>query len=127
LWGPTGEIVDYAAKQWAGLVSCYYKPRWELFVNTLNDSLVRKKPFNKKVFRQQVLEQVEIPFTFSTKQFPTEPKGDSIQEATLIFNKWKKTYRMVVRKYQKLSAANVSTTEKVGELPYGIGDLENRV
>ncbi|KAK5110216.1 hypothetical protein LTR62_006212 [Meristemomyces frigidus] len=39
LWGPTGEISDYASKQWSGLISSYYIPRWELFVNyTLNGS-----------------------------------------------------------------------------------------
>ncbi|EMC95408.1 glycoside hydrolase family 89 protein [Baudoinia panamericana UAMH 10762] len=37
LWGPTGQISDYASKQWAGLISSYYVPRWQLFVNyTLN-------------------------------------------------------------------------------------------
>lgn len=33
LWGPTGEISDYASKQWGGLIGSYYVPRWELFVN----------------------------------------------------------------------------------------------
>jgi alpha-N-acetylglucosaminidase len=37
LWGPKGEISDYASKQWAGLISSYYVPRWEMFFNyTLN-------------------------------------------------------------------------------------------
>ncbi|KAK8198699.1 hypothetical protein M8818_006566 [Zalaria obscura] len=27
LWGPTGEISDYASKQWGGLISSYYMPR----------------------------------------------------------------------------------------------------
>lgn len=33
LWGPTGEISDYASRQWGGLVGSYYLPRWELFIN----------------------------------------------------------------------------------------------
>jgi len=33
LWGPTGEISDYASKQWGGLISSYYIPRWQLFFN----------------------------------------------------------------------------------------------
>lgn len=37
LWGPTGEISDYASKQWGGLVEGYYLPRWERFVEvTMN-------------------------------------------------------------------------------------------
>lgn len=35
LWGPTGEINDYASKQWAGLVGEYYAKRWETFVGVL--------------------------------------------------------------------------------------------
>lgn len=39
LWGPTGQINDYASKQWAGLVAGYYQPRWQLFVDfTLNST-----------------------------------------------------------------------------------------
>ncbi|KAG2121605.1 glycoside hydrolase family 89 protein [Suillus clintonianus] len=35
LWGPTGEINDYASKQWGGLVGTYYVPRWTAFVEYL--------------------------------------------------------------------------------------------
>jgi alpha-N-acetylglucosaminidase len=35
LWGPTGQIDDYASKSWGGLVSQYYVPRWEIFVDYL--------------------------------------------------------------------------------------------
>ncbi|KAL1296494.1 hypothetical protein AAFC00_000006 [Neodothiora populina] len=35
LWGPTGQISDYASKQWGGLVKSYYIPRWTLFVEDL--------------------------------------------------------------------------------------------
>ena len=35
LWGPMGEISDYASKQWGGLVGTYYAQRWEAFVEYL--------------------------------------------------------------------------------------------
>ncbi|KAF2636776.1 putative alpha-N-acetylglucosaminidase [Massarina eburnea CBS 473.64] len=35
LWGPTGQINDYASKSWAGLVAGYYVPRWETFLEYL--------------------------------------------------------------------------------------------
>ncbi|GFF94021.1 alpha-N-acetylglucosaminidase [Aspergillus udagawae] len=35
LWGPMGEVSDYASKQWSGLVSSYYVPRWQIFVGYL--------------------------------------------------------------------------------------------
>jgi len=37
LWGPTGQVDDYASKQWAGLVGTYYLSRWEYFVDYLAD------------------------------------------------------------------------------------------
>lgn len=43
LWGPTGQVSDYASKQWAGLIKSYYVPRWEMFVAfTLNSSTTSK-------------------------------------------------------------------------------------
>ncbi|PYH97884.1 putative alpha-N-acetylglucosaminidase [Aspergillus ellipticus CBS 707.79] len=41
LWGPTGQIHDYASKQWSGLVETFYKPRWEIFLNYLLDTSPR--------------------------------------------------------------------------------------
>ncbi|VDI13112.1 alpha-N-acetylglucosaminidase, partial [Mytilus galloprovincialis] len=40
LWGPRGEILDYACKQWSGLLKGYYIPRWELFVEMLHISVM---------------------------------------------------------------------------------------
>ncbi|KAI1176547.1 glycoside hydrolase family 89 protein [Nemania sp. FL0916] len=35
LWGPTGQISDYASRSWSGLVATYYLPRWQKFVDYL--------------------------------------------------------------------------------------------
>lgn len=37
IWGPTGQIEDYASKSWAGLVRGYYLPRWEMFLEYIGD------------------------------------------------------------------------------------------
>ena len=50
LWGPEGNILDYANKQLAGLVADYYAPRWRLFMETLVESLVRGIPFQQHQF-----------------------------------------------------------------------------
>ena len=31
LWGPNGEINDYSAREWNGLMSNYYKKRWKIY------------------------------------------------------------------------------------------------
>ncbi|KAK0609137.1 Alpha-N-acetylglucosaminidase [Lasiodiplodia hormozganensis] len=35
LWGPNGDIKDYASKEWAGLVLGFYRERWRIFVEEL--------------------------------------------------------------------------------------------
>ena len=76
LWGPRGEIRDYAIKQWAGVVADYFKPRWEVFIREMQIALQEKRTFNKKSYSSNVFNAVEEPFTFSTKHYSDEPKGD---------------------------------------------------
>lgn len=33
LWGPTGQVNDYASKSWSGMVASYYLPRWSKFID----------------------------------------------------------------------------------------------
>lgn len=76
LWGPRGEIRDYAAKQWAGVVADYFKPRWEIFIREIELSVKEKRPFDKKTFASEVFTAVEEPFTFSTKAYSDTPVGN---------------------------------------------------
>lgn len=76
LWGPTGQIVDYATKQWNGIVRDYYHPRWALFFRQLKNSLETNSTFNQSKFQNDVLQQVELPFTIDNKVYPTKPEGE---------------------------------------------------
>lgn len=75
LWGPNGEIRDYANKQWSGVIADYFKPRWELFLKALEKSLVQGTKFNITEINNRIFHEVEQPFTFSTKLYPIETKG----------------------------------------------------
>ncbi|KAK7227558.1 hypothetical protein V2G26_015561 [Clonostachys chloroleuca] len=57
LWGPKGEISDYASKSWAGLISHYYLPRWQRFVSYL----IATPPasYNQTVFAAELLKWEE--------------------------------------------------------------------
>lgn len=39
LWGFTGQISDYSSRQWGGLISSYYLPRWQIFITTILQEL----------------------------------------------------------------------------------------
>ena len=104
LWGPDGQILDYGAKQWAGLVSHYYARRWELFFDTLILNIVQGRiiieedtflliitgqSFSQEEFFQDFLETIGRQFcTNNTKQFPVEPSGDIVYLSREILQKW---------------------------------------
>ncbi|XP_063987434.1 alpha-N-acetylglucosaminidase isoform X2 [Diachasmimorpha longicaudata] len=88
LWGPKGEIRDYANKQWSGVVLDYFKPRWIIFLKALDDSLALGKKFNSTLVNQRIFDEVEKPFTFARKPYPSESKGDAITVALSLKKKW---------------------------------------
>jgi len=53
LWGPTGQISDYASKSWGGLVSSYYVSRWTMFVEYLVATPVSQ--YNATAFSARLL------------------------------------------------------------------------
>ncbi|RVE60057.1 hypothetical protein OJAV_G00194500 [Oryzias javanicus] len=87
LWGPSGEILDYANKQWGGLLEDYYAQRWSLFVQTLVDCLNSGLPFKQDTFNQAVF-QVEKGFISNGRTYPTKPHGDTYEIAHRIFLKY---------------------------------------
>uniref|UniRef100_A0A8C5Q036 Alpha-N-acetylglucosaminidase n=1 Tax=Leptobrachium leishanense TaxID=445787 RepID=A0A8C5Q036_9ANUR len=87
LWGPDGDILDYANKQLGGLVADYYKERWTLFLWNLIESLSTGVPFNEIKFNQVVF-GVEEGFIFNEKVYSSSPTGDPVQIARNIFLKY---------------------------------------
>lgn len=75
LWGPKGEVLDYAGKQWGGMVGDFFAKRWDLFFTEMNNSLINNTPFVEKVVANKIFHEVEIAFTHDRSLFPTEPKG----------------------------------------------------
>ncbi|KAI1812548.1 glycoside hydrolase family 89 protein [Poronia punctata] len=75
LWGPTGQISDYASRAWSGLVSTYYLPRWQKFV----EYLVATPPdkYNQKVFAGELLEwESEWVYQTTDDNEPEDPTED---------------------------------------------------
>jgi len=52
LWGPDGQITDYAAKAWAGLFSTYYYNRWQLFISFVLDAVNQDRIFNYSKYNE---------------------------------------------------------------------------
>lgn len=76
LWGDDGEILDYATKQWNGIVKDYYLPRWTLFFQQLTNSLENNVTFHQWQFQEDVFKEVEYPFNTANKIYPTQAQGE---------------------------------------------------
>ncbi|XP_053121685.1 alpha-N-acetylglucosaminidase [Hemicordylus capensis] len=87
LWGPNGNILDYANKQFGGLVLDYYGVRWSLFVSTLVECLNTGTPFHQSQFNQAVF-QVERGFIYNGKRYPAKATGNTLEIAKKIFLKY---------------------------------------
>lgn len=61
-----------------GVVSHYFLPRWRMFFDALNTSLVTGIPFNQTRTAKRIFKEVEKVFTHDTTVFPTIPQGNKI-------------------------------------------------
>merc|ERR1719499_3013906 len=87
LWGPTGQIDDYASKQWSGLVKTYYRKRWALYFEMLIES---KTELDMTAFQDRVFQEVELPWQYDLTTFPTVPSKDLESVACKILAKYTK-------------------------------------
>lgn len=88
LWGPQGQIVDYANKQWAGVVQDFFLPRWKLFLTEMVKALEANSTLNEGKVRDKIFKSVELPFCTDNKRYPTEAEGDPLQVALELFEVW---------------------------------------
>ena len=75
LWGPTGQINDYAAKAWNGLVGDYYKGRWSLFIGMLQACMQSKDNCRFPTGYEARLLDYEQAWSSQTNAFPSQPVG----------------------------------------------------
>jgi len=100
LWGPDGEITDYASKQWGGLVLTYYRPRWETFIRHVIQSSVAATPFNKTAYEKDLWESVEMPWQTQVWGASGEPwgtKGSTLRILAEIRLSWGPVLRNIYR------------------------------
>ena len=99
LWGPNGEVLDYATKQWNGLVRDYYYPRWKLFFDslilTLTDPL-HNPIYNQTYFEETFMEQIGIPFTRSQKFYSEKPMENPVELALQTYHTWRSKADMFI-------------------------------
>jgi len=87
LWGETAALRDYASRQWSGMLTGFYLPRWELFGAQLDQALASGKPFSQEAFLDAMF-AFEKQWADAPDRFPREPRGDSVRLARRLWTKY---------------------------------------
>ncbi|EIE20595.1 hypothetical protein COCSUDRAFT_37819 [Coccomyxa subellipsoidea C-169] len=80
VWGTSdtggSEIEDYANREWAGLISSYYKPRWALWLLRLETDLAQGRRYDPEAWRMECL-NFTLGWAYLRDQLPLHPQGDT--------------------------------------------------
>ncbi|ETW08490.1 hypothetical protein, variant 1 [Aphanomyces invadans] len=81
-WGDSNGnyLSDYAAKDWAGLMSSYYYPRWRIWLTEVTAAYESHRDIHTKAVND-ALEAFELGWQLETVSFPTTAHGDPVQIA----------------------------------------------
>ncbi|PKQ64089.1 hypothetical protein BZG01_14990 [Labilibaculum manganireducens] len=93
-WGNEGNgIIDYASRDLSGLISSYYKVRWQKFFDILQQSLKENKPLNMDSINKNMA-SFEWDWTNQRSEFTIKPQGNSLGIVKEIYAKYKPLYNL---------------------------------
>ena len=89
LWGNKDcPLNEYACRQWSGLLSDFYKPRWQQFITALQNDLENKKAFNNNAFIKDI-KQWEWKWVNERKEYPSEVAGNTTDVVMALYKKYR--------------------------------------
>ena len=89
LWGDTDSpLHEYSCRQWSGLMTDFYKARWQKFFAATALALKTGKAVDVETFDKEI-SQWEWQWVNTQKNFPTEPTGNSVQIARLLYKRYR--------------------------------------
>ena len=94
LWGNEGNIKEYAAKDWSGLVRGYHYHRWELFFSMCLSAIAKGDAgLDLDLYGQ---EELKIGQRFSNEThpvFPVDPTGDTAEISYRMMSRYGSNYK----------------------------------
>jgi len=89
-WQKPGDgLTDYAHREWSGLLTSYYLPRWEEFTKRLEKSLTANQPMDAGAYGKWRVEFEGKWVKDSGASFLSAPQGDPVQTAHRLFLKYR--------------------------------------
>lgn len=86
--GQNDDLNLYAYKEWQGMFSSYYLPRWKEFFARLNGSLDSRTTFDRAPFAADMC-QWEQEWSRRHDTFPAAPQGDPVASAARLYAKYR--------------------------------------
>ncbi len=78
---------DIAHRNWGGLISTYYAPRWRIWLGALQDSLNSGKPVDdNNVLNQMTM--LEEEWAKKTTKLPSTPSGDTVKLSKQLWDRY---------------------------------------
>ncbi|UCD52494.1 MAG: alpha-N-acetylglucosaminidase [Phycisphaerales bacterium] len=92
LWGETPVIDDYAHKEWSGMISGFYLPRWERALRQATEDLGVGRAFDPLAFDENIRPWMK---QWSSRQdtYPNRPHGDTVAVAQRLWKKYRPALR----------------------------------
>lgn len=95
LWGDKDcPLHEYANKQWSGLLTGFYAPRWQKFIAYATECMKTGKQADVADFDEKIKDW-EWAWVNRRGAFPVEPKGDPVTQAVRIHSKYAALIRQV--------------------------------
>ncbi|HJV76866.1 MAG TPA: alpha-N-acetylglucosaminidase [Paludibacter sp.] len=90
LWGDADSpLHEYSCRQWSGLMTDFYKARWQKFFVATVLALEAGKMVDVELFDKEI-SRWEWKWVNTQKDFPTQSSGNSIEVAKMLYSKYRK-------------------------------------
>ncbi len=88
-WGARGNgLIDYAARSLSGMLSSYYRPRWEKFYVSLAEALEQGRELDAAAFDNWCKDFEWQWATSDRTSFPAEAQGDPVAASRALYSKY---------------------------------------
>jgi alpha-N-acetylglucosaminidase len=87
-WGDSQRLYGYAIKDWAGMYSSYYLPRWEQFFIVLRNEITGGEKLDYERFVKNIIEWEYNWATLTEENNISSPQGNSILITKELWNKY---------------------------------------
>jgi alpha-N-acetylglucosaminidase len=89
VWGGNGELLDYANRQWNGLMRDYYLPRWQLLIEATAAELKGGKAVDRVALEKNWRQHEKQFADAAADKYSNRPAGDCFALSRTLFQKYR--------------------------------------